>query len=608
MIELQWLVGAVVGVPLGAAVFSVLANGRLDEVGWPIAAASLSVTFVLSVVLAVTLVTGEPIQYRLSSARLGYATELQADGFSGVIVLLDSLVALGALAYTRTAGPRGNIFYGGYLAIVAGVIGVTLTGDLFVLSLFLLLLGLSTVALVDATGTGWDSDVTRRYVVLWSLGVGVYLAGVAVAVVATGTANMALLAERLPAVGYADPLVVASFLLMAVGLGISIGLFPFHTWLVDAHGVAPDALSALISGVIPAAAVYAFSRILFTVYTTDFLAANPILVDGILAVSLGTMLLGNLLAAVHRGIKDVLAYSTISQAGLVVAGFVIANEDAIFGSILQLFGHGIVKGALCLVAGIFALRFEARSLEEYAGLANEAPLLGATFALLGIAMIGLPPTVPSAVVGGLVHLPVHAVGKLTLFFCAGALAVECGTKKVSEMAGIGRRMPLTMVAFAVGAASLASIPLFAGFVSKWHLLLGSAEADNGLVLALFVVSGGLNVAYFWPIVYAAFFEDADPDPKPIVEEPMGGARADGGAESEPTDASTATGRAQGDGGLAVGTEWERRTPTGAETTWLLLGPILAVGGLVVAVGIAADWLFVLEAARMAAESAGVSPP
>ncbi|WP_293029451.1 proton-conducting transporter membrane subunit [Natronococcus sp.] len=393
MIELQWLVAAVIVVPLGAAALSAFADGWFDDVGWSIAAASLSVTFLLSAVLTVALVTGDPIEYQFALDRVGYATEFQADGFSGAIVLLDSMVALGALAYTRTAGPRGNGFYAGYLAIVAGVIGITLTGDLFALYGYLLLLGLATFVLVGATGTGWGSYVAFRYFVLGTLGAGIYLAGVVVAVAATGTSNMALLAERLPEIGYTDPLIVASFLLMGVGLGISVGLFPFHTWLVDAHGVAPDALSALISGVIPAAAVYAFSRILFTVYTTDFLAANPILVDGILAIALATMLIGNLLAAVHRGIKDVLAYSTISQAGLVVAGFAIANETAIFGSILQLFGHGVVKGALCLVAGMFALRFGARSLEEYAGLASEAPVLGATFAVLGVAMIGLPPTV-----------------------------------------------------------------------------------------------------------------------------------------------------------------------------------------------------------------------
>jgi multicomponent Na+:H+ antiporter subunit D len=392
MIDSPWLVGTVIGVPLVAALLPPVLGLRFDEIGWWIAAVSLSITLALSAALAAVLVTDGPIQYQLSLAPLGYVTELQADAFSGVIVLLDSLVALGALAYTRTAGPRGNGFYTGYLLIVAGVIGITLTGDLLALYLFLVVLSLATHALVGAKG-GWASYAALRYFFLGTLGAAVYLSGVVLAVAATGTVNMAVMADRLPEIGYTDPFVVASFLLMGAGLGINVGLFPFHTWLAAAHRVAPDALSAMISGVIPAAAVYAFSRILFTVYTVEFLAANPLIVDGILVVALATMLVGNLLAFFHEGIKDVLAYSTIAQAGLVVAGFAIATETAIYGSILQLFGHGIIKGALCLIAGVFALRYGARSLEEYAGLASEAPLLGATFAVLGVAIIGLPPTV-----------------------------------------------------------------------------------------------------------------------------------------------------------------------------------------------------------------------
>ncbi len=256
-----------------------------------------------------------------------------------------------------------------------------------------------------------------------------------------------------------------------------------------------------------------------------------------------------------------------------------------------------VAAATILLGSLLALRQD--DLKRRLAYSTIAQL---SFIVLGIALL-----TPSAVVGGVVHLPVHAVGKLMLFFCAGALAVECETKKVSEMAGIGGRMPLTMTAFAVGAFSLASIPLFAGFVSKWHLLLGSAEAGNGLVLALFVVSGGLNVAYFWPIVYTAFFETGGKeDPKPVLEGPLGGARADGGdARTE----SRTPSAARADGGDRSGASgWKRRPWTGRETTWLLLGPILAAGALVVAIGIAADWLFVLELAQLVSENAGVSEP
>jgi multicomponent Na+:H+ antiporter subunit D len=161
---------------------------------------------------------------------------------------------------------------------------------------------------------------------------------------------------------------------------------------------------------------------------------------------------------------------------------------------------------------------------------------------------------------------------------------------------------VTMTAFAVGTLSLASIPLFAGFVSKWHLLLGSAAAEAYLILALFVVSGGLNVAYFWPIVYAAFFETPDDaDPKPVIEGAMGGRVAEDA--NGPADAAAGT---RADGGISA--DRTDRPALGGETSRALLVPIVATAALVVGFGIGADWLFFLDAAQLIAENAGVGKP
>ena len=149
----------------------------------------------------------------------------------------------------------------------------------------------------------------------------------------------------------------------------------------------------MISGLVPAVAVYALARVVFTVFTIDFLTANPILWQGFIYVALLSLLLGNLFAVLQRKIKLMLAYSTISQFGLVVVGLAVANETAVFGSILQILGHGIIKGALFVLAEMFALRFDAYTLEEYAGLAKRSPAMAAAFVVLGLAMIGLPPTV-----------------------------------------------------------------------------------------------------------------------------------------------------------------------------------------------------------------------
>jgi multicomponent Na+:H+ antiporter subunit D len=112
---------------------------------------------------------------------------------------------------------------------------------------------------------------------------------------------------------------------------------------------------------------------------------------------------------------------------------------------------------------------------------------------------------PLGIVGGGLHIVMHAFAKITLFFCAGAILVTTHKTRISEMNGIGRRMPWTMAAFTVGALSMIGIPPTAGFISKWYILLGAINAQQMFAVSVIIVSTLLNAAYFLPIVYAAFF-------------------------------------------------------------------------------------------------------
>ncbi len=109
------------------------------------------------------------------------------------------------------------------------------------------------------------------------------------------------------------------------------------------------------------------------------------------------------------------------------------------------------------------------------------------------------------VIGGMTHIAMHAFGKITLFFCAGAIFVATGKKNISEMVGIGKRMPITMFAFFIGSLSVIGLPPAGGLISKWYMVLGALEADKIAILAIYLVSSLLNAAYFLPIVYKAFF-------------------------------------------------------------------------------------------------------
>ena len=113
------------------------------------------------------------------------------------------------------------------------------------------------------------------------------------------------------------------------------------------------------------------------------------------------------------------------------------------------------------------------------------------------------------ILGGTLHVAMHAFGKITLFFCAGAILVAAHKTEVSELRGIGRAMPWTMTAFTIGSLSMIGLPPTAGFISKWYILLGALEADMSIIVGVLVLSTLLNAGYFLPIVYAAFFREPD---------------------------------------------------------------------------------------------------
>lgn len=136
----------------------------------------------------------------------------------------------------------------------------------------------------------------------------------------------------------------------------------------------------------------------------------------------------------------------------------------------------------------------------------KARLAYSTVSQLSYVILGAVLLTPSGMVGGIMHIANHAFSKITLFFCAGALYCCAHKTEVSQLSGIGKKMPWTMAAFFIASLSMIGVPPAAGFTSKWFLALGSIEAHAVPILMVLVMSTLLNAAYFLPITYKAFFE------------------------------------------------------------------------------------------------------
>ncbi|MEE8303308.1 MAG: proton-conducting transporter membrane subunit [Candidatus Tectomicrobia bacterium] len=178
----------------------------------------------------------------------------------------------------------------------------------------------------------------------------------------------------------------------------------------------------------------------------------------------------------------------------------------VFG--IELLRHMRVDVVLASVAAATILLASIRALGE----SNlKRRLAYSTVSQLSYIVLGAALASTAAVAGAMFHMVAHGFMKITLFFCAGAIYIKTHKLEIAELAGLGRQMPITFGAFTLGALGLAGMPLFAGFVSKWNMGLGALQAGHAVFLGVLIASGLLNFAYFFPIVYSAFFGRPEQD-------------------------------------------------------------------------------------------------
>jgi multicomponent Na+:H+ antiporter subunit D len=209
----------------------------------------------------------------------------------------------------------------------------------------------------------------------------------------------------------------------------------------------------------------------------------------------------------HAWLPAAMVAPTPVSALLHAVAVVKVGVFSIFRVITGIFGSNLLLSlnlgtVLCYIAAFTILTASLIALSQD-GLKRR--LAFSTIGQLSYIILGAALLSPKGQVGGLVHIAMHAFGKITLFMCAGAIFVATGKKYISEMVGIGKRMPVTMIAFFIGSLSVIGLPPTGGFFSKWYLVLGTLEADQVVMLFVLLASSLLNGAYFLPIVYRAFF-------------------------------------------------------------------------------------------------------
>lgn len=192
----------------------------------------------------------------------------------------------------------------------------------------------------------------------------------------------------------------------------------------------------------------------------------------------------------------------LHAVAVVKAGvFCILKISVYLFGLTELFDSGAYEwvfyfsAATILIASLIALRQDNL----------KARLAYSTISQLSYIIMATVILAPLSIMGAALHIAAHAFGKITLFFASGSIYVASDKTRVSQLDGIGRKMPWTMTAFAIGSLSMIGVPPTVGFISKWYMLQGAYSMENWIAIVVIVISTLLNAAYFLPIVYAAFF-------------------------------------------------------------------------------------------------------
>jgi multicomponent Na+:H+ antiporter subunit D len=295
---------------------------------------------------------------------------------------------------------------------------------------------------------------------------------------------------------------------------LTISTYPLVTHRADAEAIRAGRVYLLL--LLGTSLVLFLPAIIATWVLAGTLDFTP---GGILAGKAGTPVIGALLALyvfgigkaavmpLHFWLPAAMVAPTPVSALLHAVAVVKAGVFAILKVAVMIFGIDVlgslgqspwltaVAGTTILAASIVALRQD--NLKRLLAYSTVSQL---SYVLLGVAVLA-----PISAIGAALHLAAHALGKITLFFAAGSIHTAAHLTEVSQLDGIGRRMPWTMGAFAIGALAMIGVPPTAGFLGKWFILMGAMQTANWVAVAVIILSTLLNAAYFLPIVFRAFF-------------------------------------------------------------------------------------------------------
>ncbi|MFQ5829912.1 MAG: NADH-quinone oxidoreductase subunit M [Candidatus Methylomirabilia bacterium] len=319
----------------------------------------------------------------------GISYHLGIDGISLLLVLLTTFLSpLALLSAWKAIEHRQKEFVASMLLLETGMVGVFVSVDLFLFYIFWEAMLIPMYFIIGVWGAGNRIYAAIKFVLYTMFGSLLMLVGILALYfdhgLATGTYTFDLPTLAL----YLPPPELQTWLFLAFGLAfaIKVPMFPFHTWLPDAHVEAPTAGSVLLAGVLLKMGTYGFLRFCLPLFPQASLTFAPL----VFALAVIGIIYGAWVSMVQPDLKKLVAYSSVSHLGFVMLGLFTLNSQGLVGGLIQMVNHGLSTGALFLLVGMIYERRHTRLIEEFGGLWQVVPAFSAVFLVVVLSSLGLP--------------------------------------------------------------------------------------------------------------------------------------------------------------------------------------------------------------------------
>lgn len=374
---------------VGAGIALIL--GRSTMIQRVVSLIALAANVVISAVLLAQTSSHGIITLWVGSWRNPVGIALVADRLAALMLLVSAVVSFFVLIFAmsqgwadrRIAASPISVFFPTYLALNAGISSAFLAGDLFNLFVSFEILLFASYVLITLSATGERVRAGATYVVVALVSSFLFLVAIAATYAATGTVNIAQLAQRLPELPSAVSLSIQ--LLLLIVFGTKAAIFPLHAWLPDSYPTAPSAVTAVFAGLLTKVGVYAIIRM------QTLLFPHSSMSELLTAVALLTMLVGIFGALAQSGIKRMLSFALVSHIGYMIWGVALATGSGFSAAIFYVVHHIVIQAALFLVVGLIERAGGSTSFARLGGLAAVSPLLAILYFVPALNLGGIPP-------------------------------------------------------------------------------------------------------------------------------------------------------------------------------------------------------------------------